>query len=75
MDAFINFFQGLYRESIRYRNANGNVLCHPVHRIDIAEVDHHTFVAQMLQRHVTQIKVYPLHKHVGRDGLVMIAHI
>ena len=48
-----------------------------VHRIDIREVYHRGFVAEMFQRHIGQIEVHTFHQQVGGDkhfGIFILHH-
>ena len=66
-DAGIEFLDVLEGKAFTDAQTHGYLLWRTVHGIDVAQVDHHSLVTQMLQRHIAQVEVYALKQQVGGD--------
>ena len=52
-------------ETLGYAKADGDLTRNAVHRIDVGKIDHGTFVAEMFQRHISQVKMHSFEQHIG----------
>jgi len=65
--AFVYFVEGFDRETVRYRNTHEQLPGCSVHGYDIGKIYSCAFIPQVFQWHVSQVKVNPFHKQVGRN--------
>ena len=64
-NAFIQLVDGLHRKPVAQPQAHDHLRGHRIHGADVAQVDHHRLVSEVLKRDIAEVKVHALAKHVG----------
>ena len=66
-NALVQLFGSLHRKTVAQPQTHHHLRWDRIHGTDVAEVDHHGFVSEVLERHIAQVEVDAFAQKVGAD--------